>query len=79
MELVPFQKKEQRPEMHSNNLYIKNLPALSVEECNEKLKKLGSQYGEVTSLMIREDGNKRLFGFMCFKTHDEADKAFQGF
>jgi len=29
--------------------------------------------------MIREDSTKRLFAFMCFKTHNEADKAFQAF
>lgn len=79
MEVLPFQQKTERPEMNSNNLYIKNLPQISVEECNEKLKTLGSKYGEVTSLMIREDANKRLFAFMCFKTHDEALKAFNAF
>lgn len=51
---------------------------MSVEECTEQLKKLGSKYGEVTSLLIREDASKRLYAFMCFKSLDEAEKAFQG-
>jgi hypothetical protein len=49
---------------------------VSVEECTDKLNKLGGKYGDVTSLLVREDASKRLYAFMCFKSLEEAEKAF---
>lgn len=38
LEVTAFAQKSQRPELNSNNLYMKNLPKMPSEEASEKLK-----------------------------------------
>ena len=56
------------------NLYIKNLEA-EVDE--EKLKTEFSKYGKITSakVMRHENGRSKGFGFVCFSSPEEANKA----
>lgn len=56
------------------NLYIKNLP----DDCDDAgLKEMFAQYGEITSARVMADSKSRSkgFGFVCYKTPDEATKA----
>ena len=34
LEVCAFTTKSQRPELNSNNLYMKNIPKMATEECN---------------------------------------------
>jgi len=38
LDIMPFSTKAQRPEMNSNNLYLKNIPKMTSEEASTKLK-----------------------------------------
>jgi polyadenylate-binding protein len=56
------------------NLYIKNLP----DDCaDEELRSMFTPYGEITSARVMTDakGRSKGFGFVCYKTPDEATKA----
>lgn len=56
------------------NLYIKNLP----DDCDDVgLRELFAPFGEITSARVMQDTNKRSkgFGFVCYKTPEEATKA----
>lgn len=37
LEVTAFTTKSQRPELNSNNLYMKNIPKMSTEDCTQKL------------------------------------------
>jgi polyadenylate-binding protein len=56
------------------NLYVKNLEE---DMTDEQLKELFSKHGNVTSAVVMKDGKgiSRGFGFVCFKTKEEADRA----
>lgn len=56
------------------NLYIKNLP----DDCDDdQLRQMFEPFGGITSARVMQDTNKRSkgFGFVCYKTPDEATKA----
>lgn len=56
------------------NLYIKNLP----DDCDDAgLKEMFAAFGEITSARVMQDTKARSkgFGFVCYKTPDEATKA----
>jgi hypothetical protein len=38
LDITAFSQKSQRPELNSNNLYLKGLPKMPSEEASEKLK-----------------------------------------
>lgn len=61
----------------SNNLYIKELDA---SVTNDELRQAFSLYGQIVSakVMTDEAGNSREFGFVCFSTPEEAQKAIAG-
>lgn len=58
----------------SSNLYVKNLDA-SVDD--KKLQELFGCFGKITSakVMCNETGISKGFGFVCFSTPEEANKA----
>ena len=55
-------------------MYVKNL-ADDVDDA--KLKTMFASYGEITSARVMKDPKERSkgFGFVCYKTPDEATKA----
>lgn len=60
-----------------SNLYVKNIDdSVSEDELRERF----SQFGTIISakLMRDEKGIKRGFGFVCFSSPDEANKAVNG-
>lgn len=61
-----------------NNVFVKNLPD-DVGD-SDKLEKLFSEFGKVTSciLMSDADGTSKGFGFVNFETPDDAEKAVEG-
>ncbi|KAH3901877.1 probable Polyadenylate-binding protein, cytoplasmic and nuclear [Saccharomycodes ludwigii] len=67
-------KAEKMAKYRSVNLFVKNL-ADSIDD--EKLVELFSPYGTITStkLMRDENGNSKGFGFVCFETPEEANRA----
>lgn len=67
-------KAERHAKFHGVNLYIKNL---SDAVTDEKLRELFSQFGDITSakVMCDEAGKSKGFGFVCFTTTEEAQKA----
>lgn len=62
-------------EVKFNNVFVKNLPDSLTEE---KLRELFSQFGEITSAMIRRDdstGSSKMFGFVTFADRAAAKAA----
>lgn len=69
------QKYEQRrPENQGVNLYVKNLDD---DIDDEKLKNEFTKFGQITSTKVIKDdkGNSKGYGFVCFRTLEEANKA----
>lgn len=73
-EQLKKKREEQANKYHGVNLYIKNIED-SVDE--EKLRKVFSEFGGITSLkiMTNEKGQSKGFGFVCYSKPDEATKA----
>jgi len=71
---IPSKARNTDREPKWTNIFVKNLPK-SLDE--EKLRQLFSQFGEITSAVLMSDENKvsKGFGFINFKTHEEAKKA----
>jgi len=67
-------KLEQLTKYSGINLYIKNLED---EITEDRLKKEFSQFGAIKSarIMVDEKGNSRGFGFVCYSTPEEAQRA----
>jgi len=68
-------KAERQKKYAGVNVYIKNLSE-DIEE--EKLRGLFSKFGNITSAVVMKDGTtgkSKGFGFVCFSTPDEANKA----
>jgi len=67
---------ERIKEFVGRNLYVRNLSSTVTED---KLRTLFSEHGTVKSckVMLGKDGNPRGFGFVCFSTREEANKALQ--
>lgn len=67
-------KLEQMTKYSGINLYIKNLED---EITEERLKKEFTQFGAIKSarIMVDEKGNSRGFGFVCYSTPEEAQRA----
>ncbi|XP_066148088.1 probable RNA-binding protein 19 [Euwallacea fornicatus] len=59
-----------------SRLIVKNLPKATTEE---KLRHLFSEHGTITDIQLKytKKGNFRNFGFIGFRTEDEANKALQ--
>ena len=70
----PFHKQSERPanEKPFSNVYIKHIPA---EWSEEKLREVFVAFGDVTSVMLRQDAKGRNFGFVNFKEFDQAKAA----
>ncbi|CAG9467661.1 unnamed protein product [Pedinophyceae sp. YPF-701] len=76
------QEKEERQrqwikEMEGRNIFVKNLPDTWDDN---KLRELFEDYGTIQSakVMMSDDGVSRCFGFVCFSTQEEAQKAITG-
>lgn len=67
-------KLEQMTKYSGINLYIKNLED---EITEERLKKEFTQFGNIKSarIMVDEKGNSRGFGFVCYSSPEEAQRA----
>jgi len=68
------QDRPNQPSQHYTNLYVKNIGA---KFTTDDLKKLFGEFGDITSPVVMMDaqGNSRCFGFVNFKTHEDAEKA----
>jgi polyadenylate-binding protein len=66
-------KKNDREESgeHFTNLYVKNIP---VGWTNAELTDLFKEFGEITSVMVKEGTDS---GFVMFKEHEQAQKAIE--
>jgi len=54
------------------------MPMMEEKELNAVLRKHFENYGDILSMMTKVDPNfKRPFGFICFKTHEGAQKALE--
>jgi polyadenylate-binding protein len=73
-QLAEKRKRELVQSTEGRNLYVKNLDE-RVDE--EELKKFFGAYGTITSVRIQReaDGRSRMFGFVCFSSREEAQKA----
>ena len=82
-EYEPKQVRSREPQKCSTNLYVKNFPKKissangSDEFDDTDLVKLFEPFGEVQNAVIMKDadGKSKGFGFVCFKTVDEAARA----
>ena len=66
----------------STNLYVKNFPLKDAGEfCEDDLKAIFHEYGEIASvaLMRDEEHKSKGFGFVCFKDWQDAQKALNAF
>ena len=61
------------------NLYVKNFPGPEFDE--NDLQEIFSKYGEISSAVIMRDENQQSkgFGFVCFKNHEDAQRALANF
>lgn len=66
------EKNNQQPKW--TNIFIKNLPKSITED---KFKEMFSQFGQITSALLKKDeeGNSKGFGFINFASHEEARAA----
>lgn len=68
-------KKERFQMSHGRNLFVKNLEDIVNEDV---LRKAFEPYGKITSVSIkRENGLSKGFGWVCFETIPEAEKAIK--
>ncbi|XP_055811583.1 polyadenylate-binding protein 7-like [Solanum dulcamara] len=79
--LFEERRKAQLIKFQGSNVYVKNIDG---DVKDHELRELFSQCGKITSakLMLDEKGVSRGFGFVCFSTPEEANKAvntFHGF
>lgn len=60
--------------LRASNLYVKNL---NVDIDEKKLKEVFSAYGKILSVKVicHNDGTSKQFGFVCFASPEEANKA----
>ncbi|KAH8520896.1 hypothetical protein H0E87_002087 [Populus deltoides] len=60
--------------LRASNLYVKNL---NVDIDDKKLKEVFSAYGKILSVKVicHNDGTSKQFGFVCFASPEEANKA----
>lgn len=60
--------------LRASNLYVKNL---NVDIDDKRLEEVFSAYGKILSakVMCHNDGTSRQFGFVCFASPEEANKA----
>lgn len=67
-------KRERIAKYHGLNLYVKNFP---IDFDDAELRKLFSEFGEITSCKIMRDatGSSKGFGFVCYSTATEARRA----
>jgi polyadenylate-binding protein len=72
------QKFEHKKDAHGVNVFVKNIDG---EMDEEKLKEEFSPYGSIVSAKVMKDdkGKNRGYGFICFKTKEEAHKAIYEF
>lgn len=76
----PFVRKEERDHATEkakfNNVYVKNLAESTTED---DLKKIFSEYGSITSVVVMRDGegNSKGFGFVNFELTDDAAHAVE--
>ncbi|EKX74089.1 polyadenylate-binding protein, putative [Theileria equi strain WA] len=77
VEVSPFIKKQDRDPASVDvftNLYVRNFPVSWDEEA---LKQFLDKYGEITSMMIKEDGKGRKFAFVNFAEPEMAKEAVE--
>ncbi|CAN4117165.1 unnamed protein product [Withania somnifera] len=79
--LFEERRKAQLIKYQGSNVYVKNIAG---DVTDHELRELFSQCGKITSakLMVDEKGVSKGFGFVCFSTQEEANKAvntFHGF
>jgi RNA recognition motif-containing protein len=59
------------------NLYFKHLPKdITKDDCEALVGSELSQFGDVESLKIETDENKRYYGFVCYTTLAAAQNAY---
>lgn len=65
----------EKPEITNfTNLYLKNFP---VEWNEDKLRSIMKEFGDITSIAVKEDKRKRKFAFVNMKTPEEANAAIK--
>eukprot|EP00298_Acanthocystis_sp_HF-20_P005361 c15556_g1_i1.p1 GENE.c15556_g1_i1~~c15556_g1_i1.p1 ORF type:complete len:582 (-),score=184.63 c15556_g1_i1:161-1906(-) len=79
LERVSQNIRRERAEKTKNlNLYVKNLDD---DVDDERLREMFSEYGQITSVVVMRDPRNQVsrgFGFVCFATEADAEKALNG-
>lgn len=75
--VILYQRKEQRGGSEWTNLYLKQFPLTWTED---KIKQVAEEFGPTTSIYLAKDGegNSRGFAFVNFADHESATKAVAG-